>query len=112
VSSSSVESFMMVLVEDRAWTRRVPELDLWCDEREIPVNLSDTYDNWVGGVYMRQSPQPSSGTCGELTARVALAVGDERLVGIISPDEARQPAIWFSTALDDLLMVQCSTGPG
>jgi hypothetical protein len=106
VSSSSVESFTMVLVEDRAWTRRVPELDLWCDEREVPVNLPDTYDHWLGGIYMRQSPPPSSGTCGELTARVALAAGDGRLVGIISPDGARQPAIWFSTALDDLLMVQ------
>jgi hypothetical protein len=65
----------MVLVEDRAWTRRVPELDLQCDDREVPVNLPDTYDNWVAGVYMRQSP-PGSGQASELQARVALAVGD------------------------------------
>ncbi|WP_445152225.1 hypothetical protein [Baekduia sp. Peel2402] len=96
----------MVLVEDRAWTRRVPELDLWCDEREVPVNLQDTHNNWLGGVYMRQSPPLSSGAAAEVSGRVALAIGDGRLVGIISPDEATEPAIWFSIALDDLLMVE------
>jgi hypothetical protein len=106
VSSPDAGQFSTVLVEDRAWTRRVPELDLWCDDREVPVNLTDTYDNWLGGVYMRQSPPPSDGEAAELTARVALAVGEGRLVGIISPYEARQPAIWFSIALDDLLMIR------
>jgi hypothetical protein len=106
LSSSSAESFSMVLVEDRAWTRQVAELDLWCDDREVPVNLPDTYDHWWGGVYMRQSPEPACGTCGELTGRVALAVGDGRLVGIISPEAPLKPAIWFSIALADLLMVE------
>jgi hypothetical protein len=106
MSSSRTNPFAVVLVEDRAWTRRVPELDLWCDDREVPVNLPDNYDQWLGGVYMRQSPEPSCGTCGEMTGRVALAVGEGRLVGIISPGEARQPAIWFSIALADLLMVE------
>src|SRR4051812_48101005 len=96
----------MILVEDRAWTRRVPELDLQCDHREVRVNLPDTYDNWLAGVYIRQSPSPGGGEASELQARVALAVGDGRLVGIISPDEATRPAIWFSIALDDLLMIE------
>jgi hypothetical protein len=109
VSSSNAESFSMVLVKDRAWTRWVPELDLWCDDREVLVNLPDTYDNWVAGVYMRQSPPPSDSEATELTARAALAVGDGRLVGIISPYNAREPAIWFSIALDDLLMVEVNS---
>ena len=106
MSSSKADSFALVLVEDRAWTRRVPQLDLWCDDREVPVNLPDTYDHWWGGIYMRQSPPSSSGGTPALTARVALAIGDGRLVGIISPDDPRTPAIWFSIALADLLMVE------
>lgn len=96
----------MVLVEDRVWMRQVAKLDLWCDDREVPINLPDTYDHWLAGVFMRQSPPPSSGAVTEVTARVALAIGDGRLVGIISPDEATAPAIWFSIALADLLMVR------
>jgi hypothetical protein len=106
LSSSSAESFSMVLVEDRAWTRQVAELDMWCDDREVPVNLPHTYDHWLAGVFMRQSPPPSSGEAEEVTARVALAVGDGRLAGIISPEAPLKPAIWFSTALTDLLMVE------
>lgn len=105
-SSSSSSSFSMVLVEDRAWTRRVEALDLWCDAREVPVNLPDTYDQWWGGIYMRRSPPSSSGATPALGARVALAIGDERLVGIISPDHPLEPAIWFSITLADLLMVE------
>jgi hypothetical protein len=106
-SPSSAGSFSMVLVEDRAWTRRVPELELQCDDREVPVNLPDTYDNWLAGVYMRQFPEPpSGGEVAEMQARVALAVGGGRLAGIISPDTARQPAIWFSIELADLQMVE------
>lgn len=99
----------MVLVEDRASTRRVPEPDLWCDEREVLVNLPETYDHWCGGVFMRQSPPPSSGAADEVHAQVALAVGDGRLVGIVSPYEADEPAIWFSIALADVLMVEVLT---
>lgn len=106
---SSPESFWMVLVEDRASTRRVPELDLYCDEREVPVNLPDTYDHWCGGVFMRQSPPPSSGAVDEVHAQVGLAVGDGRLVGIVSPYEADEPAIWFSIALADVLMVEVTS---
>src|ERR1700759_5425616 len=96
----------MVLVEDRAWTRQVGELDLWCDDREVPVNLPDTYDHWLSGVFMRQSPPPTSGAATEVTARVTLAIGNGRLAGIISPDEAAETAIWFSIALAALLMVE------
>lgn len=103
----SAGSFSMVLVEDRAWTRRVAELDLWCDDREVPVNLPDTYNHWLGGIYMRQeAPRPSRDAPTELIARVALSIGDGCLVGIVSPYEAREPAIWFSIALVDILMVQ------
>lgn len=102
----SADSFSMVMVHDRVWTRHVPELALWCDDREIPVNLPDTYNHWLAGVFMRESPPPSVGAVTEVTARVTLAIGDGRLVGIVSPDEATEPAIWFSTALADLLMVR------
>lgn len=105
--SPSAGAFAMVLVEDRAWTRQIPELDLWCDDREIPVNLPATYDHWWGGIYMRQSPPPSDGEAAEgRDAQFAVAVGEGRMVGIISPYEAHEPAIWFSIALADLLMVQ------
>lgn len=76
----SAESFSIVSVEDRAWTRRVRELDMWSDDREIPTNLPDTYNQWWGAIYMRQSPQPSGAPPAEVSARVALAVGDERLI--------------------------------
>jgi hypothetical protein len=105
-SPPRADSFSMVIVEDRAWTRRVPELGLQCDDREVPVNLPDTYDNWLAGIFMRQFPEPPSGEVAELEARVALAVGDGRLAGIISPDTARQPAIWFSIELAELEMVE------
>lgn len=105
LSSCSAGTFSMILVNDRVWTRQVAELDLWCDDREVPVNLPDTYDHWLAGVFMRQSPPPADGAADEVTARVALAIGDGRLVGIISPYGAREPAIWFSIALSDLLMV-------
>jgi hypothetical protein len=59
--SDGAGSFSVVLVEDRAWNRRVAALDLWCDDREIPTNLPDTYNHWWGGVSMRTYPEPSNG---------------------------------------------------
>jgi hypothetical protein len=68
LSSCSAGTFSMILVNDRVWTRQVAELDLWCDDREVPVNLPETYDHWLAGVFMRQSP-PADGVADEVTAR-------------------------------------------
>lgn len=103
-TSDGACSFSMVLVENRAWTRRVDALDLHCDERERLTELPKAYDRWLAGACTRTHPKSDDHR--ELvkrSGRATLAIGDRRLVGIISPDSGREPAVWLSVALNDLL---------
>jgi hypothetical protein len=103
-ATSGPGSFSMVLVEDRAWTRRIDALDLRCDELERLTELPRTYERWLAGAYMRTYPQPADDhELVQRSGRATLAIGDRR---IIAPDAGRQPAVWFSVGLDDLLTIE------
>ena len=101
-----------VVVENRSGTRRVQALNMTSDHREIPepgvAGASAAY--WLAGVGIFEGVAALLANDGTLTpgsevgvvGTVAVAIGNGRLIGIVSPNEAAAPAVWVAVSLADL----------
>jgi hypothetical protein len=101
-----------VLVDARNGARQVASLAMKCDSKEIPLAASGAKpEGWwlVEGCMFAGSATPGGekGTLDKpVLARIegtaALAVVEERLIGIVSPNSAGEPALWWSWPLSTI----------
>jgi hypothetical protein len=102
-------------VHERHREHAIDDLGLRCDEREIPLLLAPevTRNLWVG-VCRFVAPPPGAAVTGvaalvDVTETFALAVGQGRIGGIVSPDHRSQPAIWFMAPISELVVEPTGT---
>jgi hypothetical protein len=98
-----------VLVDARGGAREIALLGMRCDEREIPAALSGTepVGEWLifrcmfAGSAMSGGERETLGEAveGTVEGTAALAVVEDRVIGIVSPDSASAPALWWSWSL-------------
>lgn len=101
-----------VVVQNRSGTRRVPALNMECDDREIPESpvVGGSADYWIAGVGIFEGVAALLANDGTLapgyevgvTGTVALAAGRGQFICILSPNEATAPAVWLAASLADL----------
>jgi hypothetical protein len=97
------------IVRDRARTRRVEAIDLTCDGREMPTQLPRSYEHWIAGVagfegaaaFLESGAELKPGQT-EAAGAAALAVGEGRLVAIVSPYNSDEPAVWLASPIAEL----------
>jgi hypothetical protein len=83
-----------------------------CDDREIPESpvVGASADYWIAGVGIFEGVAALLANDGTLapgyevgvTGTVALAVGRNQFICILSPNEATAPSMWLATSLADL----------
>jgi hypothetical protein len=104
--------FGTVLVDARGGARELSHLEMKCDRKEIPEFLSLIKPEgwWIaadvtfGGTLQTGGETNDLGESksGSMKGSAALAVGEGRVIGIMSPSSPAEPAIWWSWPLSEL----------
>ena len=98
-----------VLVDARGAARKVGSLGMKCDGKEIPEPLDDSEpvgwwlagDCTFAGLLLPGGETDTLGdpTEGTMKGQAALAIGDGRVIGIMSPMSQAAAALWWSWPL-------------
>ena len=101
-----------VLVDGRGAARSLRALGMKCDNKEIPELSSGAKPaGWwlIAGCHYEgsaatggESGNPGAPATTELQGTAAVMVGEDRLVGILSPNDKAEPALWWSWPLSSL----------
>lgn len=103
-----------VLVDARGHSTTVALLGMRCDAQQIPEPLDGNKPRLFRGKGVFQgkaAPWNAGGSPGlpaqaQAEGRTAIAVGGGRVMGILTPDQATQPSVWFSLPLGGIRIVE------
>jgi hypothetical protein len=98
-----------ILVDARGAARRVEELGMRCDAKEIPDPLGNEKPTgwWISATCTVSGSAGTGTPDGDTTSvsmkgTAALAVVQGRLLGIFSTNSKAEPAVWFSWSISAL----------
>jgi hypothetical protein len=108
-----------LLVNSRGRSLEIAELAMRCDSKEIPSDISGLVPtgSWIamqatfGGSASKLNLEGTAIAPEDIVAKgtVAMAVFDDRVIGILSPEASSEPSLWFAWTLAPLEVTTVGT---